>query len=131
MDGRGRTLDADVIRKVMREAMFIWSRRANIGFKEVDDDDPDIWVKFLTYYHDDPYPFDGEGGTLAHAFYPHNNEGLSGDVHFDDAEDYTYQSPKGRNLLWVATHELGRFLLDFENSKLFLKLINHNIVSVG
>lgn len=131
MDGRGRTLDADVIRKVMREAMFIWSRRTNIDFKEVDDDDPDIWVKFLTYYHDDPYPFDGEGGTLAYAFYPHNNEGLSGDVHFDDAEDYTYQSPKGRNLLWVATHELGRFLLDFENSKLFLKLINYNILSVG
>ena len=115
----------------MREAMFIWSRRTNIDFKEIDGDDPDIWVKFLTYYHDDPYPFDGEGGTLAHAFYPHNNEGLSGDVHFDDAEDYTYQSPKGRNLLWVATHELGRFLLDVENSKLFLKLINHNIVSVG
>ena len=104
----------------MREAMFIWSRRTNIDFKEIDGDDPDIWVKFLTYYHDDPYPFDGEGGTLAHAFYPHNNEGLSGDVHFDDAEDYTYQSPKGRNLLWVATHELGRLLLDFENSKLFL-----------
>ena len=39
--------------------------------------------------------------------------------------------PKEEILLWVATHELGRFLLDFENSKFFLKLINHNVLSVG
>ena len=32
---------------------------------------------------------------------------LAGDVHFDDAERYTVGSPTGRNLLWVAVHELG------------------------
>ena len=32
---------------------------------------------------------------------------LAGDVHFDDAERYTVDSPTGRNLLWVAVHELG------------------------
>ena len=69
---------------------------------------PDIWVKFVRRSHGDPYSFDGPGGTLAHAFYPHNNKDLSGDVHFDDEEYYTYQSSIGKNLLWVATHELGK-----------------------
>ena len=67
----------------------------------------EILVSFVEGQHNDPYWFDGPGGTLAHAFYPHTNTGLSGDVHFDDAEEYTYQSTQGRNLLWVATHEIG------------------------
>lgn len=33
--------------------------------------------------------------------------GLSGDVHFDDAEQFTINIPTGRNLLWVAVHEIG------------------------
>ena len=34
-------------------------------------------------------------------------KGLSGDVHFDDAETFTIGSSSGRNLLWVAIHEIG------------------------
>merc|ERR1711965_981192 len=51
-----------------------------------------IRVRFVTYYHHDPYPFDGMGGTLTHVFYPHTNTGLSGDIHFDDDEYFTIGS---------------------------------------
>jgi len=114
--GRGRTLDRETIRRVMYKAFAIWNSKTNMAFREISSGTPDIWVRFETYSHGDPYSFDGQGGTLAHAFYPHNNKGLSGDVHFDDSEEYTYQSPNGRNLLWVATHELGHSLgLDHSN----------------
>ena len=43
---------------------------------------------------------------------------LAGDVHFDDAEVYTVDSPTGRNLLWVAVHELGHSIgLDHSGTK--------------
>ena len=54
--------------------------------------------------HDDP--FDGEGGTLAHAFFPV----YGGDVHFDDDEDWTVDTPRGTSLLMTASHELGHSL---------------------
>lgn len=115
----GRSLRYDTVLVVMREAFRFWQAKTNIDFIEISysdvqnnkykEDDIEILVSFVNGYHDDPYAFDGEGGTLAHAFYPHSNKGLSGDVHFDDAERYTYKSPQGRNLLWVATHELGKY----------------------
>ena len=43
---------------------------------------------------------------------------LAGDVHFDDAEIYTVDSPTGRSLLWVAVHELGHSIgLDHSSMK--------------
>lgn len=44
--------------------------------------------------------------------------GLSGDVHFDDAEEFTLGSTAGRNLLWVAVHEIGHSIgLEHSNVK--------------
>ena len=37
-------------------------------------------------------------------------EGIGGDVHFDDDEDYRIGTPEGTDLLWVATHEIGHSL---------------------
>ena len=95
----------------MRRAMQLWSDRTNINFKEISGNQPDIWVKFVTKDRIGQYSFDGPGGSIAHAFHPNYNtdNNLSGDINFDDDEEYTYGSAKGRNFLWIATHEVGKY----------------------
>ena len=56
----------------------MWSAASNIRVTEnpnANEKDVDINISFVNGYHEDAYPFDGQGGTLAHAFYPHNNLG--------------------------------------------------------
>ena len=56
---------------VVHEALSKWQKVANINFKESPrSDKADIFVSFGSGNHGDHYPFDGPGGTLAHAFYP-------------------------------------------------------------
>jgi len=119
LNGARRIRYYDVL-KVIRQAIHFWHVETDIDFVEVplsdygtsgnEEKDVEILVSFAQGWHRDPYAFDGPGGTLAHAFYPNTNTGLSGDVHFDDSEYYTVQSKQGKNLLWVATHELGKIL---------------------
>ena len=59
----------------------------------------------MTGNHGDKYPFDGPVGVLAHAFYPR-----SGEVHFDNEEDFTQDSDSGVNLRYTASHEFGHTL---------------------
>ncbi|NP_001296676.1 matrix metalloproteinase-14-like precursor [Hydra vulgaris] len=109
------------IETTLHKAFSMWEAVTNLKFRQLqinENKKADIEIKFAQGYHDDPYSFDGFGGTLAHAFYPHTNEGLSGDVHFDDAEKFTIESPEGRSLLWVAVHEIGHSIgLEHSNVK--------------
>ena len=71
-------------------------------------DAADLKIKFNSNDHGDGYPFDGQGTTLAHAFYP-----TSGSIHFDDDENFTddYGSANEKyTLRLVAAHEIGHAL---------------------
>lgn len=65
---------------------------------------------FASGSHGDPFPFDGRGKVLAHAFYPAppNPEPIAGDVHFDDDENWTIGDYI--DLFTVALHETGHAL---------------------
>ena len=53
-----------------------------------------------------PFPFDGNNGVLAHAFFP--NSSLRGHVHFDLDENWSIDS--NIHLATVAAHEFGHAL---------------------
>ena len=76
MVNSGRHFDVPTVRRIMYYALQKWSDAANINFKESQSDDADFLVSFRSSYHNDPWPFDGRGGTLAHAFYPFPGAGL-------------------------------------------------------
>ena len=70
----------DKVRQIIKRSLNMWSAASTLTIREeadptVDDDDVDILISFVRGYHFDSYPFDGTGGTLAHAYYPHNNLG--------------------------------------------------------
>jgi len=97
--------EEDVVAEITR-AFSTWSDYSGLTFEQVFSNDEDITVKFTTYDHGDPEPFDGYGGVLAHAFFPV----YGGDAHFDDSEDFSFNSYNGINLFQVAAHELGHAL---------------------
>ena len=66
----------------------------------------DFIIEFAQGQHADSYPFDGVGGTLAHAFFPED-----GRLHFDWDERWTEEFDKfATNLYSVAVHEIGHAL---------------------
>ena len=73
-------LPVDVQRVILRRMINKWAEASTLTIREetdpaVPDDNVDILIRFVTNYHGDPYSFDGRGGTLAHAYYPHHNKG--------------------------------------------------------
>jgi len=104
-----RDLGEERVKASLTRAFSIWSRHANLTFAEDLDNHPDIKISWETGDHQDGDPFDKAGGTLAHAFFPEQGD-ISGDIHFDDDENWTLGSYIGINLTQVAVHELGHSL---------------------
>ncbi|XP_051539454.1 collagenase 3a [Myxocyprinus asiaticus] len=92
----------------IKRALQVWADVTPLTFTRIYSGTADIMISFVVKDHADGYPFDGPNGFLAHAFPPF--EGIGGDAHFDDEEDFFYRSPQGYNLFLVAAHEFGHSL---------------------
>lgn len=90
----------------IKKAFEIWSKHSDLTFEKKSSGSVHIEVRFEKKEHGDGDPFDGPGGTLAHAFFPI----YGGDAHFDDQEFWTIDDYRGSNLLQTMAHEFGHSL---------------------
>ncbi len=94
-----------IFRSELKRAFSYWTNASGLYFEEVAKTSPaDLVIEFVKNEHDDGYPFDGQGGDLAHAFFPQN-----GRIHFDMEEQFTLNSTN-YNFRLIATHEIGHAL---------------------
>lgn len=101
------------VQKELRRAFDAWSTYSHLQFTEVFTPEADIIIFFATQDHGDGYPFDYNGGILAHAFFPYEFGHYGGDVHFDESEKWIIAKKKsddGLDFFTVAVHELGHSL---------------------
>lgn len=109
---RTRQLPVELVESETLRAFAEWARVVQLTFTPAARSTAfrTINIQWASRAHDDPYPFDGPGGILAHTFYPAppNPEPLAGDMHFD--EDEAWRVGASTDLFSVALHELGHAL---------------------
>ncbi|XP_065664899.1 matrix metalloproteinase-2-like isoform X2 [Hydra vulgaris] len=106
-------LSRSQVEDTLQQAFARWEAVTNLRFHKLEKNSneyADIDVSFVYRFQQqqrDPTLFYGAGNVLAHGYYPNNNKGISGDLHFYDETQFTLGTTKGINLLWVAVHEIG------------------------
>jgi len=88
------------------KALNVWAEVTDLTFEQRRAGRVHIDIRFESGEHGDGDPFDGQGGTLAHAYFPV----YGGDAHFDNSEYWTINTYSGTNLLQTAAHEFGHSL---------------------
>ncbi|KAJ7320127.1 hypothetical protein JRQ81_019638, partial [Phrynocephalus forsythii] len=76
------------VQYAIEKAFKVWSRVSSLTFTPTQHDNADIMISFGSRDHGDFNPFDGPGGTVAHAYAP--AAGIGGDAHFDEDENWTH-----------------------------------------
>uniref|UniRef100_A0A4W5PSI1 Matrix metalloproteinase-9 n=1 Tax=Hucho hucho TaxID=62062 RepID=A0A4W5PSI1_9TELE len=109
-------MGASVIDDAFARAFKVWSDVTPLTFTRLFDGTADIMVSFGKAEHGDGYPFDGKDGLLAHAFPP--GEGIQGDAHFDDDENWTLgKGPVVKTSYGNAEGALCHFPFSFEGKQ--------------
>jgi hypothetical protein len=112
LHGVSATVTSENVSDAITKALTEWSRHSGLRFRRGYNDraSRDLSFSFTRGEHLDPYPFDGRGGLLAHAFYPAgiNPEPIAGDTHLDD--DETWSIGGDPDLYSVILHETGHAL---------------------
>ncbi|XP_071455412.1 matrix metalloproteinase-14 isoform X2 [Hetaerina americana] len=101
-----RGLNQEEVDREIAKSFQVWSEYTKLNFIRKKSGQVHIEIRFERGEHGDGDPFDGPGGTLAHAYFPV----YGGDAHFDDSESWTVRSRRGTNLFQVAAHEFGHSL---------------------
>ena len=99
-------LSKDEVDSEIKKAFQLWEDQTDLNFERKNSGSVHIEIRFEKGEHGDGDPFDGPGGTLAHAYFPQ----YGGDAHFDDQEFWTIKEFRGTNLLQTAAHEFGHSL---------------------
>ncbi|XP_029953937.1 matrix metalloproteinase-25 [Salarias fasciatus] len=105
-------MSVGLVDNLLTRAFKAWSDVVPLNFRRLPSDvaGGDIRVSFARLLHEDGYPFDGQGGTLAHAFFP-GRDTMAGDTHFDDHEIWSFGGDsRTTDLFTVAVHEFGHSL---------------------
>eukprot|EP00088_Acartia_fossae_P029845 TRINITY_DN30787_c0_g1_i10.p1 TRINITY_DN30787_c0_g1~~TRINITY_DN30787_c0_g1_i10.p1 ORF type:complete len:554 (-),score=76.57 TRINITY_DN30787_c0_g1_i10:161-1822(-) len=100
------SMDNDDVDEEIAKSFEVWSSVSDLKFTHKRSGSVHIDIRFEDGEHGDGDPFDGEGGTLAHAYFPI----YGGDAHFDNGDYWTMHVDRGTNLYQTAAHEFGHSL---------------------